>query len=187
MEIRSIPQPCAIFTRIGPLDAQESARSALERMIADATGHAPTKRERLLGLRAIIDAEVARLEARGRRIPQAPETSRHPTAQSPGTGEGAPPGRIKADGRAEHALVVKELGLKIPLLNNYAGMIEAVVEHEQTGRRDTIWTRPGERRGFPETAKTRKRARGRPSVTETELLHMPFVDLNRSPPCPASR
>ena len=136
LEIRSIPQPCAIFTRIGPLDALESARSALERMIADTTGHAPTKRERLLGLRAMIDAEVSRLEARAAAVISPASEETPPAAPMPSARQQARERRraeLRRMGEQQTRTIVKELGLNVPLLNNYAGLIEAVVEHEFGG------------------------------------------------------
>ena len=140
LEIRSIPQACAILTRIGPLDALEGARSALERIIADTTGHAPTKRERLLGLRAIIDSEVSRLESRAAGTQQTP-ADEPPAAPMPTPDQQASERRraeLRRMGEQHTRSIVKELGLRIPLLNNYAGMIEAVVELERDRRAEML-------------------------------------------------
>ena len=196
LEIRSIPQACAILTRIGPLDALEGARSALERIIADTTGHAPMKRERLLGLRAIIDSEVSRLESRAAGTQQTP-ADEPPAAPMPTPDQQASERRraeLRRMGEQHTRSIVKELGLRIPLLNNYAGMIEAVVELERD-RRVEIWDRKeipaleshasadcagkGDSEVGKETDLQKAAAAPDPfeGYRESDLLRMPFAEL----------
>jgi len=126
--------PFNIRTVIGEIDARARVKGILAEIIADHGGHRPTKHANLCELRALLDAEIARLDQAGVGLePEkpAPDAPPQPTAR-----ERAIMVRrawLRRAGEEATRNIVRDYNLKIPKLNNYQGMMDAVIEREFPG------------------------------------------------------
>jgi hypothetical protein len=137
--LREIPRlPFNIRTVLGAIDAQAKAKGVLAEVIADNSGHRPTKHARLCELRTLLDAEIARLEKAGVGGDRRPETGdrkekNEPPAAQPSARDVAIERRrafLRRVGEEQTRNIVKDYGLQVPKLNNYRGMMDAIIERE---------------------------------------------------------
>jgi hypothetical protein len=123
--------PLNIRTILGTIDARAKAEGVLAELIADRGGHRPTKHARLCELRALLDAEIARLEKTG--VGQGAEKPRVEPPPPPSARDMAIERRrsfLRRAGEEHTRNIARDYGLQVPKLNNYQGLMDAIVERE---------------------------------------------------------
>jgi hypothetical protein len=131
--------PFNIRTVLGAIDGQAKVKGALAALIADNTGHRPTKHAQLSELRTLLEAEIARLEASGvGREPEKPDLEAPPQPSAREVAIERRRAYLRRAGEEHTRNVVNDYGLQIPKLNNYQGMMDAVIEREFPAEGDRV-------------------------------------------------
>lgn len=123
--------PVSIRTRLGEVNAHANAKGILTELIADRGGHRPAKHARLSELRALLDTEIARLEKLG--VGQEPERSLEESPPQPSPRDQAIERRrsyLRRSGEDHTRNIAKDYGLQVPKLNNYQGLMDAIIQRE---------------------------------------------------------
>lgn len=133
--IREIFKPhFNIRTLIGSVSGQESIKAALSAFIADTTGHRPTKYAKLSDLRAMIETEMARLEKSGiGKEPEPPIDTAQPTAREIEIEQRR--AFLRRVGEFEVRKLVEGYEIQgIQILNNFEGLMDAIIDFEFNAR-----------------------------------------------------
>lgn len=134
--IRSLRAPQEIRTVIGAIDTYATAEGAIGMLIANKSGHRPTKLGQLKGLRGLLEREIGRLEEALAEGAQKIEAADHvevepaplltPRLQAMGERRNS----LRASGEHFTRGVLEGYGLQVPKYHNHEGMIEAIVALE---------------------------------------------------------
>jgi hypothetical protein len=123
--------PFNIRTLLGEVDAHAKVKGLLSEVIADEGLHRPTKHAKLSELRSLLDAEISRLEQEG--VGREPEKSKEEPLPPPSARDVAIERRrayLRRAGEEHTRNIVRDYGLQIPRLNNYQGMMDAIIQRE---------------------------------------------------------
>jgi hypothetical protein len=123
--------PFNIRTILGEIGAHAKAKGVLAEVIADQGGHRPAKHAKLCELRNLLDVEIARLEREG--VGREPEKPKEAAAPQPSPREMAIERRrahLRRAGEEYTRNIARDYALQIPKLNNYQGMMDAIIERE---------------------------------------------------------
>jgi hypothetical protein len=169
--------PFNIRTVLGAVDDHTRVKGALKAMIADDSGHRPTKHAKLAELRSLLDAEIARLERAG--VGREPERTEASAAPQPSAREMEIERRrsyLRRAGEEETRKIARDYGLQVPKLNNYQGMMDAIIAREFPEGEGGLKRRGAE--DAEEASGGTAQACAAPPQGGADLFAMPIKDLN---------